>query len=412
MPVAEKRPGPMCDICLELPASYRCWEPPCNGDVFCIWCDANEHRSGPMQKHEREPLAALCDHCGVKEAELICPGCDNRRTCRDCDERIHGVHQPLAIIAAPCQFCGLREATVECLDCPAYLCEACDELKHRSEKRRNHRRRPVMFVENTPEASNIPLPPPRDPPKGVAAIGPPPTEAAKTIAKLQGQHVGPEGKPAQVYTPLEYMKRWKDVDFIAPAQAHEKFSHYSEEVPESQFQVIAPATIRPPGVYPGAVVQSDDPDEVPAAYTVYMAPVIKKAYIPGRDPEPGTEQDAASDTQMQPMAPGMPPMTQPPMDQPMNAPPVSARGGAAVLPVGGAMQQYPAQHPMPSYPSIGVQYPMQNAGPAPSQVQYPPAHVQQYPSAPMPSPYAPMPAAYPGMMPAPALRGYSPMLVA
>ena len=76
--------------------------------------------------------------------------------------------------------------------------QACDELKHRSEKRRNHRRRPVMFVENTPEASNIPLPPPRDPPKGVAAIGPPPTEAAKTIAKLQGQHVGPEGKPAQV----------------------------------------------------------------------------------------------------------------------------------------------------------------------------------------------------------------------
>ena len=57
--------------------------------------------------------------------QLICPGCDNRRTCRDCDERIHGVHQPLAIIAAPCQFCGLREATVECLDCPAYLCEVC-----------------------------------------------------------------------------------------------------------------------------------------------------------------------------------------------------------------------------------------------------------------------------------------------
>ena len=214
-------PGPMCDMCLELPASYRCWEPGCNGDLLCIWCDANQHRTGPFQKHEREPLAALCENCGVKEAEvpglhtllrtvthtpivccvcvrtllcmcmrmsewacvcvcesiawkqsthqgtqqrrskpnapcvthvcrtqppargdsqeglrrvatpsifsqqLICPGCDNRRTCRACDDRIHGTHEPLAIITAPCQFCGLRDATCECLECPSYLCEVC-----------------------------------------------------------------------------------------------------------------------------------------------------------------------------------------------------------------------------------------------------------------------------------------------
>ena len=152
--------------------------------------------------------------------------------------------------------------------------------------------------------------------------------------------------PAQVFTPLEYMKSW-DQDFMAPAKAHEKFNHYNPEVPESEFRVIAPATIRQPGVYPGAVVQSDDTDEVPAAYTVYMPPVIKKAYIPGRDPEPGTEQDAPpSDTPMQPMAPSMaspmvPPILNPPMEHPKGAPPVTPRDSAAVLPAAMTMQQYP-----------------------------------------------------------------------
>jgi hypothetical protein len=279
-----------------------------------------------------------------------------------------------------------------------------------------HKRRAVIFVENTPEQSNMPTPPEKPLPKGGAAIAPPPTEAAATIAKLQG-HVNTEGKGGiQVFTPLEYMKSW-DQDFMAPAKAHEKFNHYNPEVPESEFRVIAPATIRQPGVYPGAVVQSDDTDEVPAAYTVYMPPVIKKAYIPGRDPEPGTEQDAPpSDTPMQPMAPSMaspmvPPILNPPMEHPKGAPPVTPRDSAAVLPAAMTMQQYPGmQGAMPSYPGIGVQYPAQTAGYVPSTVQYTSASVQQYPAAPMPSPYAPMSSAYPGMMPAPAIRGYPQMV--
>ena len=63
--------GPLCDMCLEQPAQFRCMHPPCNGDLLCVWCDANQHRFGPRKGHTRTALAAPCECCGAREAQVI-----------------------------------------------------------------------------------------------------------------------------------------------------------------------------------------------------------------------------------------------------------------------------------------------------------------------------------------------------
>eukprot|EP00669_Euglena_mutabilis_P014156 TRINITY_DN91_c0_g1_i1.p1 TRINITY_DN91_c0_g1~~TRINITY_DN91_c0_g1_i1.p1 ORF type:complete len:269 (-),score=35.54 TRINITY_DN91_c0_g1_i1:138-878(-) len=145
-------------MCLEMPPSYRCHFPPCGGDRLCVWCDANQHRSGPLQLHEREPLCDLCDACRNAEAEVTCPGCGGARYCRKCDHEEHVKHKRLRLVMAPCDFCGTREALIQCRACTAYLCEPCDELKHRNVKRQYHSRDRVQFVEDA-LGSSIPQAP-------------------------------------------------------------------------------------------------------------------------------------------------------------------------------------------------------------------------------------------------------------
>eukprot|EP00667_Euglena_gracilis_P002644 EG_transcript_2649 len=138
--------GPLCDMCLEQPAQYRCTEAPCSGDLYCVWCDANQHRRADKRKHKRQPLAAPCECCGAREAQFMCPGCDNLRLCQTCDDHKHGAHRRSNIISVGCDFCNLRQAEVACLDCPAKSCPACDEVIHRATRRQDHRRHYQEFT--------------------------------------------------------------------------------------------------------------------------------------------------------------------------------------------------------------------------------------------------------------------------
>uniref|UniRef100_A0A7S1NVY3 B box-type domain-containing protein n=1 Tax=Eutreptiella gymnastica TaxID=73025 RepID=A0A7S1NVY3_9EUGL len=140
-----ERQGPICDVCGENTANYRCDFPGCDGELMCEWCDGGVHRAAAFLHHERKPLGH-CESCLFREAEIICPGCDNKKMCRYCDDAIHKCHKPKGVLGSGCEFCGLRGATIQCLDCPNRLCAPCDELKHRHSRRANHRRHPADFV--------------------------------------------------------------------------------------------------------------------------------------------------------------------------------------------------------------------------------------------------------------------------
>jgi hypothetical protein len=148
MPVGEETvyDGPLCDMCQEQPAQYRCMQPPCSGDVYCVWCDANQHRRRDKRVHKRTPISSPCECCGAREAHFMCPGCDDMRLCKTCDDHKHGHHMRTNIIEVPCDFCGLREAEVACYDCPAKACAACDDVTHRAVRRQQHARRYQTFT--------------------------------------------------------------------------------------------------------------------------------------------------------------------------------------------------------------------------------------------------------------------------
>uniref|UniRef100_A0A7S4GPK1 Kinesin-like protein n=1 Tax=Eutreptiella gymnastica TaxID=73025 RepID=A0A7S4GPK1_9EUGL len=169
--------GPLCDMCLEQPAQFRCMHPPCNGDLLCVWCDANQHRFGPRKGHTRTALAAPCECCGAREAQIVCPGCDYARLCRICDREKHSRHLRSKIVTVPCQFCGLRDAAVECPECQELLCEACDELKHRAPARAWHQR--FHYIIPAPDAHQ-PLPIEAAPPRQLPELPAPPVEAPRS----------------------------------------------------------------------------------------------------------------------------------------------------------------------------------------------------------------------------------------
>eukprot|EP00668_Euglena_longa_P043351 GGOE01057584.1.p1 GENE.GGOE01057584.1~~GGOE01057584.1.p1 ORF type:complete len:204 (-),score=14.81 GGOE01057584.1:112-723(-) len=171
-----------------------------------------------LQTHEREPLLDLCDICQRHEAQVVCPGCNGGRFCRECDAEQHSKHKRMKLIVAPCDFCGLRDAIIQCKECQIFMCEACDELKHRSAQRRHHLRDTVMFVEEGDQKSSMPDAPAAPLPATYQAI------SNSNNNSLPEQLSGTRA----VYTALEYYtgelgKRSLD----PPSWAHEA-THYEQ----------------------------------------------------------------------------------------------------------------------------------------------------------------------------------------
>lgn len=164
-----------CDQCEEQPASLECTD--C-ARAFCTSCFELLHKSAKKQDHRYillqsmpadagqgqggaiDPSALPCNQCEEQQAHVVCVECD-KFLCGDCDALLHKSAKkqaharspvaamtgaqgtgmaPAAGAAAACMQCEEAQAILQCADCERLFCEACNELLHKSAKKRDHRR--------------------------------------------------------------------------------------------------------------------------------------------------------------------------------------------------------------------------------------------------------------------------------
>lgn len=169
----------MCEQCEEKDAALLCND--CSKN-FCGGCFDLLHKSAKKAGHSKTPLAAstvvvaaaapaaakdkskLCFQCEEKSAGLFCTECD-KQLCDGCNELLHKSakkkehnRRPLDGAAATpatapaaaagaagikCQQCDENPAKLKCENCNLSLCDNCNGVLHRSAKKADHVRTPI-----------------------------------------------------------------------------------------------------------------------------------------------------------------------------------------------------------------------------------------------------------------------------
>jgi hypothetical protein len=165
----------MCEQCEEKDAALHCND--CSKN-FCSGCFDLLHKSAKKAGHSKTPLAVtaapvaavpaakdkskLCFQCEEKGAGVFCTECD-KQLCDGCNELLHKSAKkkehnrrplagaaPVAAAAAPatpaagkCQQCDENAAKLHCANCNLNLCDNCNGVLHRSAKKADHARTPL-----------------------------------------------------------------------------------------------------------------------------------------------------------------------------------------------------------------------------------------------------------------------------
>ena len=98
---------------------------------------------------------AMCEQCEECGCQWQCAECD-KRLCESCWQLLHKAaskagHAKLAVAAGgaaagkvgTCEQCEEQSATVDCVECDRAFCAACEDLLHKSVKKKSHTRKPV-----------------------------------------------------------------------------------------------------------------------------------------------------------------------------------------------------------------------------------------------------------------------------
>jgi hypothetical protein len=165
-----------CAQCEEQVADFYCVE--CETEL-CEHCFNLLHRSAKKAAHTKIPMSemlqssdspspdgVLCERCEEQSATVQCVECD-MKLCDDCNSLLHKSKKKAGHTRIPlggdegeqrkaveedkppiCERCEEADAFVYCEDCGLKLCEECDELLHRSAKKKGHSRQPIVRSRN------------------------------------------------------------------------------------------------------------------------------------------------------------------------------------------------------------------------------------------------------------------------